>query len=516
MASATGDVLAARWGPNYRWLLTLTAMIGNIALILSSTIINVAIPDIMGTFGVGQDKAQWLSAGFLAVMTIGMLLNAWMVAAIGKRNTYYVSMAVFVSGSVLGAVSPSFDVLVLARILQGLGAGLIHPLALQVIYEVFPPDQRGRAMGYFGFGIVLAPALGPACGGVLVDLIDWRAVFYMVLPFCALGCLMAAVFMPGREDRETRTAFDWTALILVSICIFCLLTGLSNGGRYGWGSDTILTYFGVAIASFVTFIVWELWCSAPMVNMKVFVHGRFVAASVISFVWGIGNFGLWYLVPLFVQIVQGYTATKAGLLLMPAGIVLALIFPIAGRVTDWIPPRIPIMAGMSFTALSAWFMASADASTPFWLFAWWLIFGRFGLGFVFPALTAGALKALPPDLISQGAGLTSFFRQLGAAFGINILATTVEARTAMYSEYFASTQTAGNEATARFLETMREWLEKAGTPDTMLKPGSFYHLGQTIHDQAVMMAFRDGFLIVAFVFFAATLPAIFLGRPRNG
>ena len=154
MASTAADVLAARYGSSYRWLLTLTAMIGNISLILSSTIVNVAIPNIMGAFGVGQDKAQWLSAGFLATMTVAMLLNAWMIAAIGKKNTYYVSMAVFVTGSVMAVASNSFDMLVFARLLQGAGAGFIHPLALQVIYQIFPSNQRGRAMGFFGFGIV--------------------------------------------------------------------------------------------------------------------------------------------------------------------------------------------------------------------------------------------------------------------------------------------------------------------------------------------------------------------------
>jgi len=515
LASTTADILADRYGSSYRWLLTLTAMIGNIALILSSTIINVAIPSIMGAYGVGQDKAQFLSAGFLAIMTLSMLLNSWMVAAVGKRNTYHLSMLVFATGSLLGAVAPTFDTLVLARILQGFGAGLIHPLALQVIYEVFPPEQRGRAMGFFGFGIVLAPALGPACGGFLVDILSWHAVFYMVLPFCALGSLMAFIFMPGRSSDVRRKAFDWTGMVLMSIFLFSLLTGLSNGSRQGWWSDTILTYFGTAIVAVVTFVIWEWRSTHPLLDLKVFAHGRFVAAIVISFVWGIGNFGLWYLVPLFVQLVQGYTATKAGLLLMPAGLLLAMVFPIAGRVSDMVPPMLPISVGLTMTAISAYWMTAADAATPFWLFAWWLIFGRVGLGFVFPSLTVGGMRALPAHLISQGAGLTSYFRQLGAAFGITALATTVHSRSAMYGEAFISTQTAGNEATSDFLRTMQSYLAQAGTPEALQRPGALHHLGQTIFDQAQMIAFRDGFFIVALVFLAAIIPSVFLGRTKG-
>jgi len=490
-------------------------MIGNIALILSSTIINVAIPDIMGAFGVGQDKAQWLSAGFLAVMTLSMLLNTWMISAVGKRNTYHISMLVFVGGSILGAVAPTFDLLVLARILQGFGAGLIHPLALQVIYEVFPPEQRGRAMGFFGFGIVLAPALGPACGGFLVDIFNWRAVFYMVLPFCALGSLMAVVFMPGRDPAVVRRPFDWTGMILMSIFLFSLLTGLSNGAADGWQSDNTLSYIGAAIVSLVSFVIWEWRSSQPLLDLKVFAYGRFVAAIVISFVWGVGNFGLWYLVPLFVQLVQGYTATKSGLLLMPAGLLLAMVFPIAGRISDMVPPVLPIAVGLTMTSVSAYWMTAADASTPFWLFAWWLIFGRVGLGFVFPSLTVGGMRALPAHLISQGAGLTSYFRQLGAAFGITALATTVNSRSAMYGEAFISTQTAGNEATSDFLRTMQSYLSQAGTPEALQKPAALHHLGQTIFEQAQMVAFRDGFFIVALVFLAAIIPSVFLGRTKN-
>ena len=199
----------------------------------------------MGAFGVGQGEAQWLSAGFLATMTVAMLLNAWMISAIGKRNTYFAAMAIFVGGSILGVVSPNFDSLVFSRILQGAGAGLIHPLALQVIYEIFPPEQRGRAMGFFGFGIVLAPALGPAFGGILVDAFDWRAVFYMVIPFCVIGALMAAVFMPPREVENKRPQMDWSGLILVSIFMFSLLSALLSFKPPSYFLD-ILSFFFIS------------------------------------------------------------------------------------------------------------------------------------------------------------------------------------------------------------------------------------------------------------------------------
>jgi DHA2 family multidrug resistance protein len=516
LASTAVDGLSARYGPNYRWFVIFTAMIGNIALIFSSTIINVAIPEIMGAFGVGQDQAQWLSAGFLVTMTVSMLLNSWTSATIGRRNTYLVAMAVFVAGSVLGATSPTFDLLVFARLLQGAGAGLIQPLALQVIYEIFPPEQRGRAMGIFGLGIVMAPAFGPTLGGFLVDSFDWRAVFYMVLPFCAVATVMAFFFMPSRETDKKAVAFDWTGLVLMTIFLACLMSGMADGSREGWGSDIILTYFGVALIAIVAF-VWCEWRSThAMLNLRLFAYGRFVSSCIVSFVWGAGNWGVWYLVPLFVQIVQGYTPTRAGLLLMPASLLLAAIFPLSGRLSDWVAPRVPIVGGMFVTGVSCYLMASADLNTPFWLFVWWLIIGRVALGFVFPALTAGGLRALPADLVGQGAGLMSYFRQLGAAFGVTLLATTVESRTVMYAESFVATQTSGNAATADFLREMQAALSRAGAQEALLGPGALHQLGQTLYEQATMIAYRDGFLLVAVFFFCAMIPAWFLNKTREG
>tara|TARA_Y100001936_G_scaffold198290_1_gene199341 strand:- start:714 stop:2261 length:1548 start_codon:yes stop_codon:yes gene_type:complete len=514
LASSTAEV-AARFGSSHRWLITLTAMIGNISLILSSTIVNVAIPNIMGAFGVGQDKAQWLSAGFLATMTVAMLLNSWMISAIGKRNTYYVSMVIFVAGSILGVISTSFDMLVFARLLQGLGAGFIHPLALQVIYQAFPPDQRGRAMGFFGFGIVLAPALGPAFGGILVDTFDWRAVFWLVLPFCGLGSFMAAIFMPVREKETKKADMDWLGLVLISVFIFALLSALSSGGREGWGSDIIVLYFVITCVALIGFLFWESICRQPMLSLKLFSNVKFTSGCLLSFVWGAGNFGLWYLIPLFVQIVQGYTPTKAGFLLMPAGLLLALVFPLTGRISDWISPRIPITIGLIMTSYSCYLMAGADINTAFWIFGWWLILGRVGLGFVFPPLTTGSMRALPAEQVSQGAGMMSFSRQLGGAFGVSLLATFVDIRSTHYAESYIATQTSGNSATIEFLRSLQSYLGSAGIPESLQYLTALQQLGSSIYSQAMMLGFREGFLVAALMFFLAIIPGSLLGKGKS-
>ncbi|KXS54032.1 MAG: EmrB/QacA family drug resistance transporter, partial [Marinobacter sp. T13-3] len=270
--------LFARFGPSYRWLVTATVMMGTIATILTATIVNVALPDIMGAFGMGQDKAQLLSTGFLAAMTGTMLLNAWMVDTLGQRATFMLAITIFIAASAMGGLAPAEGVLILARVLQGGAAGILQPLAMQTIFQVFPPEKRGSAMGIYGIGVVLAPALGPTLGGIMVDSFSWRYVFFMAVPFCFIGLFMAAILMPGRATSGPPRKFDWIGFGLMTVFLVTLLNGLSNGQRDGWISDPILRDFAIALVAGIGFIVWELRTSAPMLNLKLFTNRVYAGA----------------------------------------------------------------------------------------------------------------------------------------------------------------------------------------------------------------------------------------------
>jgi len=502
--------LFARFGPAYRWLVTLTVMMGTIATILNATIVNVALPDIMGTFGMGQDKAQLLSTGFLAAMTGTMLLNAWMVETLGQRATFMLAVSVFIAASILGGLAPAEDVLILARVLQGAAAGILQPLAMQVIFQVFPPEKRGTAMGVFGIGVVLAPALGPTLGGIMVDSFSWRYVFFMSVPFCLVGLFLATLFMPGRAASGPPRRFDWIGFGLLTVFLVTLLNGLSNGQRYGWMSDSILTDFTFALVTGIGFIVWELCTPTPILNLKLFTNRIYAGASVVAFIFGAGIFGSTFLIPLFVQTIQGYTPTRSGLLLMPAGLILAIVFPIAGRLTDKTPAYAIVMFGLVVFALSSFLMTGVDTNTPFWLFAWWIMLGRIGLGFVMPSLNAGALKALPMALLGQGSGAINFVRQLGGAFGVNLLSITLERRTHLYVDSFTVAQHAANSATTDMLSTVTGVLAQAGVPEAIRQAGAMNHLGHMIYAQGNMLGYRDSFFIAGAIFVAALLPALMM------
>ncbi|NLD54888.1 MAG: DHA2 family efflux MFS transporter permease subunit [Burkholderiaceae bacterium] len=509
------DEYLARYGRGYRWIATGTALVAAISVILSSTIINVAIPEVMGAFGIDQTKAQWLSTGFLAAMTATMLLTDWADRAFGQRGTVMLSLALFTAGSVLGGIAPDENVLILARVIQGAAAGVVQPLAMVIIFRVFPPHERGTAMDIFGIGVVLAPALGPWVGGLLMDAFDWRYVFYLVIPFALAGIALAAFFLPAREATGPRPGFDWVGCGLLGVFLTAILSALSSGQRAGWESDQVLAEFAVAAVAIVSFVWWEWRTAKPMLDLRLFANGPFLAASAVSFVLGAGLFGTTYLLPVFVQTIQGMTPTESGLLLMPSGFAMVLLFPLAGRLSDRVAPGVLIGGGLLLFAWSSWLTAGVDVNTGFWLLAWWTVISRIGMSFIFPALSVGSLRVLPGTLMAQGSGAINFMRQLGGAFGVNLLAVMLERRTMFHADAFAATQTPDNGTTAAFIAGVSELAANAGLPPFQQAPAALWFLGQSVYLQASTLAYRDCFLVTAFVFVAALLPTWLMGRTAS-
>jgi len=232
--------LQAHYGARYRWLLLLAVMVGSIAAIMSSTIINVAVPDMSRHFAVGQERAQWVASGFMVAMTVSMLTTPWLLGRYGYRRTYAATMWLLLAGGLVGGFSNDVSLVLAARVAEGLAAGVVQPIPAIVIMRVFAPHEQGRAMGIFGMGSVMAPALGPSLGGWLVDLLGWRSIFFMVVPFCLASLLMSSRFVPvtapgGVAASADGAGLDWPSLVLASCGTLCFLNGLVqlHGGLGG-------------------------------------------------------------------------------------------------------------------------------------------------------------------------------------------------------------------------------------------------------------------------------------------
>lgn len=514
MTPETTDDLFARFGRRYQWLATITVMMGTLSAMITTTIVNVALPDIMGAFGVGQDRAQWLSTGALAAQTIGMLVNAWLIHSFGQRKTFVTALGIFIGALAVAGLAPNDSVLIFARIAQGAVAGILQPLAMFTIFRVFPSDQRGMAMGFFGMSVLLGPALGPTLGGIIIEHFNWRYIFYVAMPICIASIMMGSVFLPQREETGPRMRFDWTGFILMAVSLASLLTGLSNGQREGWQSGLVLGLVGISLIGTAAFLWWELHTPQPLVNLRVFTSVSFTAAAAVACIFGIGLFGSTYLVPLYVQTLQHFTPLSSGLLLMPAGIIMGICMPIAGFLSDRISARSLVIAGLVCFGVSSFWLARVDANMTFWSMAWAVVFSRVGLAIMKPSLNVAALRALRPEHLSQGAGMINFARQLGGAFGVNLLSVTLDRRTFFHSDTLTATQTTANSSTAELLRSIQALLAQAGVPENLQAAGAMNYLSKLLYAQAYTMGFRDSFLVVALVFVFALIPAWLMGRHK--
>jgi MFS transporter, DHA2 family, multidrug resistance protein len=508
----TAEVLFARYGPRYRVYVTVVALLGTISAVVTSTSVNVALPDIMGAFGIGQDRAQWIITGNLAGMTVGQLLSAWLIDSYGQRKTFVVGLCIFVSALLLAALSPNNLVLVAARVVQGLLAGVLQSLTMFTLFSVFPPERRGMAMGFFSISVILGPALGPTVGGILIEYFNWRFVFYMALPFSVAGILFGSLLMPEREETAKRAQFDWLGFALLCITMTSLLTGLSNGQREGWDSDFVLGSLALAAGAGIAFIVWELHVPQPLVHLRVLAVGPFAAAACVAIVFGIGQFGTSYLIPLFVQTVQGLTPLDAGLLLMPGALLMGIFTPLGGYLCDRLPARGLLITGLSCFAISTFWMHDVDVNTAFWWMLTCVVVSRLGQSIINPTLNATAMRSLHTAQLKQGAGMISFFRQLGGAFGVSLLSVSLDRQTFFYSDRLTSMQTAGNSATTELLRSVERLLAQAGASSDLQPAGALHFLGRVVYAQAYTLGFRDCFLIVTVIFMLALIPAWIMGN----
>lgn len=410
-----------------RWPVALTVLMGTIAVVLNATVINVAIPPIMAHFGMSQAGAQWISTGFLAAMTAAMLASARVIERLGQRRTFEVALCIFLVACVLAAASPNAWVLIAARVIQGATAGIIQPLALLMIFQSFDDAERGRALGLYGMGVVLAPALGPTVGGFLIDWLSWRAVFLPSIPFCLLGLAGGWRVLPHRSSSD-REPFDWLGFGLLCAALVLLLAGLTELSGHATLRGILATAGGVGLA--IGFVIRLVTAPHPLIQLAVFAYPRFVLASGIAALYGVGLYASTYLVPLLAQSVQRMSPSATGLVMMPAGLTLLLIFPIGGRLADRFAAHWLNIIGCSGFAIGTLGLALTGPSTPFWLLAALVAVGRMALGVMMPALNIGGLRGLPGALTHQGSSVISFARQLGGTLGVNLLALWLEIRAA--------------------------------------------------------------------------------------
>jgi EmrB/QacA subfamily drug resistance transporter len=437
--------LRERYGERYRWLLLLSVMIGTMASVMSSTIVNVAIPDMSHHFTLGQERAQWVSSGFMVAMTVSMLTTPWLLARYGYRHTYMGCMLLLMAGGVVGGVAGSYPLVLAARVAEGLAAGVVQPIPAIIIMRAFQPHEQGRASGIFGMGVVLAPALGPSIGGVLVDLFGWRSIFFMVVPFCLASLWLARKFVPvtspgGVAANRDGAGLDWRGLVLGATGTLCLLNGLVEL-RGGSALEA-----GLLLACACVIMGLFIWLERriarqggePLMNLALFDHRPFAMGSIVAFIYGTALFGSTYLLPVYMQLGLNLSPSHVGTILLPAGIVLAATIPLVGRLADRQQTWLLVSIGLALLAASFGLMPLVDAQRPLVLLVAFGILGRIGLGFILPSLNLGSMRGLTPQLLAQGSSTINFVRILGGAAGVSACAIVLEWRLAAHGQSLAA------------------------------------------------------------------------------
>ena len=440
------QALQQRHGERYRWLLLLSVMLGTMASVMSATIMNVAIPDMSHHFELGQSRAQWVSSGFMVAMTVSMLTTPWLLARYGYRRVYALCMGVLLLGGLGGGLAGDYALVLLARVAEGLAAGVVQPIPAIIILRAFGPGEQGRASGLFGTGVVLAPALGPSIGGVLVDWFGWRSIFFMVVPLALLALWLARRYVPtsapgGVAANADSAGLDWLGLALASAATLMLLNGLvqlrGDGGTGAPGQGAALLLCLAALAA-LAFVLWQrhlqrasrAGARAALMNLQVFAHRNFAMGSVVAFTYGTALFGSTYLYPVYMQMALGLSPSTIGAALLPSGIALAVTINLVGRLADRQPASRLVMLGLALLALSFGLIFTVHpAQGQAWLWVW-VMLGRIGLGFILPSLNLGALRGVPPALIPQGASVINFVRMVGGAAGVSLCAIVLEWRLA--------------------------------------------------------------------------------------
>ncbi|WP_102348596.1 DHA2 family efflux MFS transporter permease subunit [Bacillus sp. Marseille-P3661] len=401
---------------------------GSFIAILNQTLMITAIPPIMDEMGVTANSAQWLTTVFMFVNGIMIPVSAFLLERFTTRQLFISAMSIFAVGTLVGGIAPNFEILLLGRIIQSSGAGIMLPLMTTVFLMIFPINKRGAAMGLIGLVISFAPAIGPALSGWVTSNYSWRLLFFIILPI-ALIDIIIAYFALKNVTENTKPNVDVHSIILSTVGFGGLLYGFTSAGNYGWLDPVTLISISVGILSIVLFITRQLRLEQPMLEFRVFKYSIFPLAVVIGSITFMGLIGMETLIPLFMQDMREFTAFEAGLALLPGALITGLMSPIIGRIFDKIGARWLVMIGSSILVIASFAFIIVDIQTSFTYITIMYSVRMFGLAMVLMPIQTAALNQLPSKLIPHGAAMDNTMRMIASSVGTAVLVTVMTTAT---------------------------------------------------------------------------------------
>jgi DHA2 family multidrug resistance protein len=418
-------------GEPHKYLIAFAVVLAALMQVIDSSIVNVALPDMMGNLGASLDEIAWVSTGYILASVIVIPLTGWLGSMFGRTRYFVGSIILFTLASFFCGASHSLGMLIFWRIVQGIGGGALMTVSQAVLFEAFPREEAGMAMALFGLGVMVGPTIGPTLGGWLTDNYGWPWIFYINLPVGILAAVMIGTYVRDSIHQQKPPTIDYIGIALLAVSVGALQYVLEHGQRDDWFDSSVI--LGLTVAGVVGGIVliWrELTTDHPVIDFRVLRHRQMSVGTLLGVVMGVGLYAMSFTLPVFLQSNLHMTAEQTGIVMLPGAIATALSMFVVGRLSRRFDPRLLITAGALIFATAAWQLSRMTGESGGSDFFWPLILRGVGLGLMFVPLTTITLAELSPRELPQGTGLYNFFRQLGGSFGIAAIATLLARYTA--------------------------------------------------------------------------------------
>ncbi|HFV7354286.1 TPA: DHA2 family efflux MFS transporter permease subunit [Staphylococcus aureus] len=476
-------------------------LFGMFIAILNQTLLNVALPKINTEFNISASTGQWLMTGFMLVNGILIPITAYLFNKYSYRKLFLVALVLFTIGSLICAISMNFPIMMVGRVLQAIGAGVLMPLGSIVIITIYPPEKRGAAMGTMGIAMILAPAIGPTLSGYIVQNYHWNVMFYGMFIIGIIAILVGFVWFKLYQ-YTTNPKADIPGIIFSTIGFGALLYGFSEAGNKGWGSVEIETMFAIGIIFIILFVIRELRMKSPMLNLEVLKFTTFTLTTIINMVVMLSLYGGMILLPIYLQNLRGFSALDSGLLLLPGSLIMGLLGPFAGKLLDTIGLKPLAIFGIAVMTYATWELTKLNMDTPYMTIMGIYVLRSFGMAFIMMPMVTAAINALPGRLASHGNAFLNTMRQLAGSIGTAILVTVMTTQTTQHLSAFGEELDKTNPVVQ---DHMRELASQYGGQEGAMKV-----LLQFVNKLATVEGINDAFIVATIFSIIALILCLFL------
>jgi DHA2 family multidrug resistance protein len=504
------------------WLIAMTVMLATFMEVLDTSIANVALPHIAGSLSASFDESTWVLTSYLIANAIILPLSGWLTELFGRKRFYMTCVVIFTASSLLCGIAPSLSFLVLFRILQGLGGGGLQPSAQAILADTFPPRRRGMAFSIYGMAVVFAPAIGPTLGGWITDSYSWRWLFYINIPVGILSLVLVSRLihdppaLVGKPiTRANLLSMDWTGMGLLALGLGSLEFVLDHGQEDDWfGSRRIEILAVTATACLIAVVIRELVIRNPVVDLRLYRARNFSLSNLLIFILGFVISGSTVLLPQFLQTLMGYTATRAGMVLSPAGVVLIITMPMAGALLGRITARPMIVFGFIVYGASLWLTSRLQLQTDFTTWTLLRMLSAVGMAALFTPISTTCFSVVPPGKNNAASSLYNLMRNLGSSFGI-AAASTVVARRAQFHQLRITEHLSTAHARASQAQ-LAQYLALHGDGLGLPAARAARLLYRGVLQQAGAMAYLDAFWLLGTLCFVMPVFALFIIPVKHG